>query len=241
MGFPIIDIRTIILIGGFALEAAALGMTDGVDRRQYVVYGTIVFAGAVALAAMGSTPNGRVVAATAPAAAVYAALGFFMLKKGCSRLRAFIAIVAFLFAGVLSIRSIAAAVDRSFSLFSPAVIQTLSFMPLLVFLILGAVGFFFLLKERDDRLLRENEEKYRTVAEKATEAIVIENYRRRLKGDAGAHHRHRRAEAAPGTRRAAPARSEPPREEQPQRRRIASFPAVRRRRGKIGRRRPPRR
>ncbi|HUX36951.1 MAG TPA: PAS domain S-box protein, partial [Rectinemataceae bacterium] len=74
---------------------------------------------------------------------------------------------------VMIARAVIALKDNSFGLFTPSVVQYLAFLPQYIVLIVGTIGFMLLVKERDDERLRESEEKYRSVAERANEAIVI--------------------------------------------------------------------
>jgi len=161
------------LTSGFALEALALGSVDGKDDDQFFFYGPIVAAGAFFLAVFGRTPSGRVVVASLSNSAVYFSLAFFMLRRDRTRLRSFIGAVSAAYSLILGLRALAALRDSSFTVFSPALIQTATFIPQILFLVIGGAGFVFFVKERDDEALRESEEKYRNVSENANEAIVI--------------------------------------------------------------------
>lgn len=163
----------LLLTSGFALESLALGSVGGKNEDQLFFYGPIVAAGAFFLALFGRTPSGRVVVASLANSAVYFSLAFFMLRRDRTRLRTFIGAVGAAYSLILGLRALAALQDPSFTVFSPALIQTATFFPQILFLVIGGAGFFFFVKEKDDEALRESEEKYRNVSENANEAIVI--------------------------------------------------------------------
>ncbi len=163
----------LLLTSGFSLEALALGSVGGKNEDQFFFYGPIVAAGAFFLAVFGRTPSGRVVVASLANSAVYFSLAFFMLRRDRTRLRTFIGAVSAAYSFALGLRALAALQDPSFTVFSPALIQTATFFPQILFLVIGGAGFFFFVKEKDDEALRESEEKYRNVSENANEAIVI--------------------------------------------------------------------
>lgn len=162
-----------LLLSGFACEAYSIAAIERPARAQRRLYAAIVAAGTACLAVFLDDPAARVTAASAATAAIYLSFAFCMLRRDRTDLRVFMACSAVLFAAVLAVRALAAARSPGFNLFTPALVQSVSFLVPVLFLIVGGTGFFFILKERDDRLLSESEEKYRTVAEHASEAIGI--------------------------------------------------------------------
>ena len=163
-----------LLLSGFAAEVLAIGTVKGRDRGQERAYALIVIIGVATLAPFQAQANLRVTVASLVSVAIYARFSMVLIgqMKG-SPIRAVMAIASSLYVVALSARAALAATQSSFGLFSPHVVQYLAFLPQYLGLILGTVGFILLLKERDDELLRESEEKYRSVTEQAGEAIVI--------------------------------------------------------------------
>ncbi|HUX40320.1 MAG TPA: PAS domain S-box protein [Rectinemataceae bacterium] len=163
-----------LLFAGFAAEVLAIGTVNGRDRRQERAYALIVLIGIACLMPVLAFPNFRVTMASLVTVAIYGWFSTVLVgqMKG-SPIRAVMAVATILYAIALASRAVLAAMQSSFSLFSTHFVQYLAFLPQYVILILGTVGFILLLKERDDVLLRESEEKYRSVTEQASEAIVI--------------------------------------------------------------------
>ncbi|MBU0929264.1 MAG: PAS domain S-box protein [Spirochaetes bacterium] len=169
-----IHVGNAALISGFGLECLALSTSDAPSARKDAAYALIASIGiAVFLAFAGSAPNIRVFVASIVSIGPYAALSFFMFR-GRGGLHAFIGLVSAFYCLVLAARAAAsAALGPEFSLFTSAFIQTLAFVPLFLFKFVSTIGFILLIKERSDMLLAESEEKFRTLVERASEAIII--------------------------------------------------------------------
>jgi PAS domain-containing protein len=56
---------------------------------------------------------------------------------------------------------------------SPAAVQTIAFLPLILFQIAGTLGLILMLKQADADALRDSEDKYRILVEKASEETAI--------------------------------------------------------------------
>ena len=159
---------------GFAAEALALGTIGGRDRRQELWYALIVVFGYIAFLIFLEQPNLRVVAASFVTGAIYARLSTVLLSRARrSPIRLTMGLAAGLYTLFMIARALIALKDCSFGLFTASLVQYLAFLPQYIVLIIGTVGFMLLVMERDDERLRESEEKYRSVAERANEAIVI--------------------------------------------------------------------
>lgn len=163
-----------LLFAGFAAEVLAIGTVKGRDRRQERGYALIVLVGMACFVPFLAFPNLRVTAASLVTAVIYGWFSKVLVgqMKG-SPIRVVMAVATILYAFALMARAALAAAQSTFNLFSTHFLQYLAFLPQYLILILGTVGFILLLKERDDILLRESEEKYRSVTEQANEAIVI--------------------------------------------------------------------
>ncbi len=164
-----------LLIAGFAFETTALATFDRRSRRLEAVFTTIAAAGIVAFCVFGTTPRLWVVLASLATGLLYGAVSFVLLSAPRrSALRISIGFFSGLFCLFLFLRSAAPFfIPGEFILMSQNTLQTITFIfPYLSMLAVG-IGFLLMLKERDDMLLFESEEKYRTLVEKADEAIVI--------------------------------------------------------------------
>lgn len=163
-----------LLFAGFAAEADAIGSVRGRDQRQEVRYLLTISVGFVLFVIFSGAQNLRVAIASLVTVAIYSQMAAMLLRQARgSPIRLTIGIAAILYSAALLARAAVSTSQNGFALFTPTLVQYLAFVPLYLALILGSVGFILLLKERDDTLLRESEEKYRSVAERASEAIII--------------------------------------------------------------------
>lgn len=175
-----------LIIVGFNLQCLALDGAyrpdAGLDRR----YAVLAAAGVLAFLALADQGDHiRVAAASFATLPPYFALGLSMLRAreaaadGPSRfgrlsLRLFIGWASSAYALVLALRgSFAIANGAGFTLLTPALVQTMAFVPLFIFTTAATIGFTLLAKERSDARLADSEEKYRTLVERASEAIAI--------------------------------------------------------------------
>jgi PAS domain S-box-containing protein len=164
-----------LLICGFALETFSLTVVNVPERRWKTVYGVLSITSIAAFWVFAGTPNMRVVMASAATSVLYITASVALIfMSGGSRLRISLGILCGVFSIILAFRSgIALFMSGEFGLMTRNLIQTISFQVLFLLVLVSGIGFLLMLKERDDRLLSESEEKYRTLVEKADEAIVI--------------------------------------------------------------------
>ncbi len=163
-----------LIFAGFSFEALGFASVGGRNRAEEREYLLIVAIGLVLLLPFQAKANLRVAVASLVTVAIYARFALSLAGRARrSPLSGTIAIAAAAYALALGARALIAAMQSSFTLFSTHFVQYLAMLPQYLMLILGTVGFILLLKERDDELLRESEEKYRLVTERANEAIVI--------------------------------------------------------------------
>lgn len=168
-------VGNVLVLGGFGLECLAIASADGDSRRLDRVFYGLSIAGILGFCAFAGSPNGRACAASIVMVALFAALAYVLFFTGRgSALRLVIGASAALYCAAHAARAAyAIAAGPSFGLLTPAMVQSLAFLPLFVFLTAGTIGFILILKEKSDLALRESEEKYRSLVERASEAIII--------------------------------------------------------------------
>ncbi|HET7838781.1 MAG TPA: histidine kinase dimerization/phosphoacceptor domain -containing protein [Rectinemataceae bacterium] len=164
-----------LLLCSFALEALAIAKAAGGGPRLGPAYVAVTAAGVALFLLLAGTPNGRVVGSSLASVGPFALLSASVLRRrGGSALRSLIGLGSALFCLIMLGRAWAGfAGGPDFGLMTPALIQSLAFIPVFLFLIVGTIGFILLLKEGADLRLRESEEQYRTLVERASEAIII--------------------------------------------------------------------
>ncbi|MDD4733194.1 MAG: GGDEF domain-containing protein [Desulfovibrio sp.] len=147
-----------IIFFGFGLEAFAL--TALYRRHVRPLFLSILAAAAAASLAynlfQGITPNGRVALAALFSCGFYLVPGI-ALQQGTqiSRLRRTMGLLYLLSSLALGFRATAAwLADFNFSLLTPDAVQSFSFFPTYVLMLLGSVGFLLLMKEKDDEKLQ---------------------------------------------------------------------------------------
>lgn len=164
-----------LLLAGFNLESLALVTATSWSRRKNRGFAILAASGIALFFAFAGTPNGRVAAASAATILPYGALAAFMLRdRPASATKRFLGIGALIFCAILIARAATAlSSGPRFGLMSPSLIQSLAFLPLYLSLVVTSTGFVLLLREKGDALLRESEDKYRSLVERASEGIVL--------------------------------------------------------------------
>lgn len=163
------------LLAGFTLEALALITAKKESRRWSVTYKVIGIGCIVSFWFFADTPNIRVGIASLATVIIYIPASFELIRTSSgSRLRFSLGALCGLFTVFLIFRTWYGFFSASeYSLMTPGLVQTLTFLQAYSLTLIGGTGFLLMLKENDDRMLSESEEKYRTLVEKANEAIVI--------------------------------------------------------------------
>jgi len=170
-----IQIGNALLFTSFALETSAIASVDGASRRQDALYAVFLAIEVLGFLLLTRQQNVRVATASIATIPPFALLARAMLRRERrSTLRLFIGLASLLYCAILASRAaVALTTGPTFGLMTPAVIQTLTFVPLFLVMLVGGIGFILLINERADALLRESEEHYRTLVERASEAIII--------------------------------------------------------------------
>jgi len=164
-----------LLLYGLALEAYVLTSVGRGRRRRELIFVSIATVGVVLFWTLASTPGLWVGYASATAVAIFIPASVFMIFDApSSSMRKAIGAFYGLICVVLAIRSWNGFFEGgAFVLMSKSIVQSLSFITMFVVLVFGGSGFLLLLKEQADKRIVRSEEKYRTLVEKATEAICI--------------------------------------------------------------------
>lgn len=169
------NIGNTILLAGIALETLALITVNKNSIKWHYAYLFFVISGITAFWIFASTPNMRVGVSSLANCVFYLSASVEMIRsRGSSRLRFTLGILCGLLSFVLFLRSWYGFFSYTeFSLMTPGYVQSLTFLQAYSLMFIGGIGFLLMFKEHYDTMLVESEEKYRTLVEKANEAIVI--------------------------------------------------------------------
>ena len=163
------------LFFGLALEVFSLTTVGRSEKSWRIVCFSMATVGTVVFWIFASTPSLWVGYASITAAALLLVAPVSMSFVPAS---SFMRRTVGLFYGIASLSLAVRAWNGFFSgsefvLMSRNLVQTISFTTLFLLLIVGGIGFLLLFKEQSDKLINESEEKYRTLVERANEAICI--------------------------------------------------------------------
>lgn len=164
-----------LLLSGFALEAFSLTTVGRPENRWASVFSAIAVAGIAVFWIFAATPSLWVgYATTATMALFLPAFLSLVFAPASSGTRRFIGLFYGVTCLILAFRAWSGfTVGSGVSLLSRNLIQTLSFANMFLLLVVSGSGFLLLFKEEADRRIGESEKKYRTLVEKANEAICI--------------------------------------------------------------------
>lgn len=164
-----------MLLFGFSSEALALSTLDGDSPRLEKTYLSIATASSVLFCLFATTPNYRVAMASLLTIPIYGLAAVLLFPAAsASPLRKTICALCAVFCITLGMRSASAFTTMGdYALFSKTTAQFMSFSGAFLLMIVTGTGFILMAKELSDARLAESEEKYRTLVEKASEAILI--------------------------------------------------------------------
>ena len=150
-----------LLFSGFALEMLAVARLCESRLRMEKPLAAWVIAGSLTFWGLGSTPSLLVVIASATGAVIYAMGGVGLLAASRrSRLQQLTGLIYLGFCPILLLRSYLAPTDN-LGVMTSHTIQSIIYIIQFCLLLVGTVGFLLLMKESDDQLLVESEQRER--------------------------------------------------------------------------------
>ncbi|MHC9538262.1 MAG: PAS domain S-box protein [Vulcanimicrobiota bacterium] len=164
-----------LLFIGFAFEGVAMATVYRSDRHWEIVIPSIASLGVLAFFIWAHTPGLYIGISSAVSVLLYGTISVAMIQ--CSEG----SLLSRFVGGAYSLCSIALLIRSAFgflappgfSLNTPHLLQTLVFLPTFMLMLAGGTGFLLILNEQNERQISESEEKYKTLVEKASEAILI--------------------------------------------------------------------
>jgi PAS domain S-box-containing protein len=164
-----------ILFAGFICEGMGLAGVYSRDSRWERAFLVIGLPGTLVFWLFAHNPVAYVIIASFIAALIFCVTSMAMFRN---RKRSFLCIVIggvyLLVTLALLARSMYDLIaPHGFALNNPHLVQTLAFLPLFPQVLVSSIGFLLILNEQYEKSLAESEEKYKTLVEKANEAILI--------------------------------------------------------------------
>lgn len=164
-----------LLLTAFSVEALALTTVKRPRRGCTALFAVLGTCSVGAFLLLANRPDFvRIIAASAATMLIYGTMSLFILgDKTATILHKTIGAAYLLFSLILVFRAGDAFISPAMTLMSNTPFQQMTFVPLYLLMLVGGIGFILLLKEQDDQLLQESEEKYRTLVEGAHEGLTI--------------------------------------------------------------------
>lgn len=169
------DLGNAFLFVSFSLEALAIVSVYNINKRLEILYLIFTASGILIFWAFAHSPNIRIGIASAVTSIIFALTAVSLFKiKNKTRFQLVIGFIYLIFCIFMIIRTyFGYTIYQSFGLKSPHIIQTMAFFTAFFQVSVCGIGYLLILREHEDQLLIESEEKYRTLVEKANEAIII--------------------------------------------------------------------
>ena len=150
-----------LLFSGFSLEMLAVARLCESRLRLEKPLALWVIAGSLVFWSLGSTPALLVVISSTVGALIYAMGGVGLLTaRRKSRLQGLMGVIYLGFCPILILRSYLAQADN-IAVMTTHIIQSIIYITQFSLLLVGTVGFLLLMKESDDQLLLESEQRER--------------------------------------------------------------------------------
>lgn len=164
-----------LLYSGFGLEAVALVSVHQIRRKVAYLYICLVLAGTVCFVLFSPNPGWRVVNSSAVVFVLHLTTAILLLRaRPETRLSKALGLFFLLFALVMAVRAFSAlSAVNTYSLLTGSLIQYVSFVVPFAFMLIGGIGFIFMLKEDGDRQLQDSQEKFSKAFNAAPYAVVM--------------------------------------------------------------------
>ena len=162
-----------LLFAGFFCEASAITGVFHRARWLVVMQGALAAAGIAVFWGVARTPGSWVAVASLIAALQFVPVVVVMFRSG---LRSVLARLVALLYGIFILAMLARTwlgFSATVALLVPGLIQSLAFLAVTVVMMLGVVAFILVLKQQQDAVLAESEERYRVLVETANDAVII--------------------------------------------------------------------
>jgi len=168
------DIGNSFLIFGFTYEVIAFTTINKLSRMWEYIYFSIALLGIIIFWVFAASPSFRIIIASSVTIILFGTLSVtLILRQNSSRLNIVMGIFCSFFCLLHLYRVIFAFRFPEFSLMSQNIIQTAAFLPMFVLMLAGGIAFLLVLKEREDKMLSESEEKFFKVFLSAPNAILV--------------------------------------------------------------------
>lgn len=167
-----------LLFFGYGLESVSLFRNAAPDKKTEMAFFAISIIGAAISYLFPDAPGYRVANASIVVVIFFLTAAFHLIKdsKG-SLIRVFIALGFAIFSVSISVRAAFGLMyPEEFSIYTPHIVNSISFLAYFPLIFGNGIGFILMLKERDDRLLSESEEKFSKIFMSSPIPIMLSTF-----------------------------------------------------------------